>query len=141
MEKPSPFTKIWLEIFTGVLTAVGSRMSEQISNEAAEEAVLSGIFQHGLTAFTDVGDILRVDSFASEDHQIIYKCLSHILKDTSTVDLPSIITTASELGFHNFLENDFAMDNLKSISKSETETGNIRANAIKVKKLEIARTL
>ena len=116
-------------------------MSEQISNEAAEEAVLSGIFQHGLTEFNDVGDLLRVDSIASEYHQIIFKCLSHILKDTSTVDLPSIISTASELGFHNFLENDFAMDNLKSICKSETETGNIRANAIKVKKLEIARTL
>ena len=75
-------------------------MEEQISNPASERVVLSGIMKHGSEAFIDVDDIIETKDFTLEQNQIVYACIKKTLENSSTIDLPSLLSAAEDLMFN-----------------------------------------
>jgi replicative DNA helicase len=114
-------------------------MAKMINNSASERAVLSGILQHGSDAFIDVDDIITVDTFTLEENQIIYACIKRVLINSTTVDLPSILSAANDLGLESWFENQISSSHIGAMSSFDISLENVRHHAIKLKKLEIAR--
>lgn len=114
---------------------------ENLSNIAAERAVLAGIFKWGADAYTDVEDLLKVESFYSESSQGIYKCIQKIFeKDpNSKIDLTTILSTSKELGIGELFSEKSQVQYLRSISSLDISAENIRKEAIKLVKLHATR--
>lgn len=108
----------------------------------AERAILAGIFRYGSDALYDVSDLIQETSFTDESNSVLYSCLKHILDkdDSTTVDIPSMMSAAKELGFVDFF-NAQEVSHLSSITKFPVLLANIRKFAAKVRKLEIARMM
>ncbi len=118
-------------------------MASQLSDVALERAVLSGICKHNHDAYLDVADLLQPSSFTIDSNQFLYSCLKHIFKDgkNHTIDLPTIISAASELGLMSYFNKSSEQSHLKAILTSNVELDNVRDFAKKVKKFQIARDL
>ena len=116
-------------------------MVKPINNPASERAVLSGIFQHGADAFIDVDDIIDTDTFTLEENQIVYACLKRVLNKSSSIDLPSVLSAAEDLGLQDFFNEKISSDHIKAIASFEVELENVRQHAIKLKKLDVARDI
>ena len=116
-------------------------MVKPINNPASERAILSGIFQHGSDAFIDVDDIIDVNTFTLEENQVIYACLKRVLNKSSSIDLPSVLSAAKDLGLHDFFNERISSDHIRALVSFEIELENVRNHAIKLKKLDIARDI
>ncbi|MAF25444.1 hypothetical protein CL634_07710 [bacterium] len=116
-------------------------MQEPISNPASERAILAGIFNYGSEAFIDVDDIVSVKSFTIEENQIIYSCLKKALETANSIDLPSLLSAASSLGFDSVFDKKISPNHIRSITNLDIELENVRQHAVKIKKLEIARDI
>ena len=116
-------------------------MVKLINNPSSERAVLSGIFQHGADAFIDVDDIIDTNTFSLEENQIIYTCLKRVLSKSSSIDLPSILSAAEDLGLHDFFNEKISSDHIKALASFEIELENVRKHAVKLKKLDVARDI
>ena len=60
-----------------------------LQNLAAERAVLSGFCQYGLDAYIDVESIVDISCFTDKTNQHLFRCIQHVLKDGSEVDVSS----------------------------------------------------
>ena len=116
-------------------------MQEHISNPASERAILGGIFSYGSDAFIDVDDIIDIKSFTIEENQILYACLKKVLETSSSVDLPSVLSAASSLGFESAFDKKISTNHVRSITNLDIDLENVRHHAVKIKKLEIARDI
>jgi replicative DNA helicase len=116
-------------------------MSSVLNDAAAERAVLSGICQYGSEAFIDVDDVISPSAFVYESNQIIYKCLSKILETSKQVDISSILSAATELNFHEILNSKKELEYLRSVFNFPIHLENVRKHAVKIRKLEFARTV
>ena len=116
-------------------------MAKTINNSASERAVLSGVIQHGSDAFIDIDDIITVDTFTVEENQILYACIKKVLANSATIDLPSILSAANDLGLESWFENQISSNHIKAISGFDISLENVRHHAVKLKKLEIARQI
>ena len=116
-------------------------MQESISNPASERAILAGIFNYGSDAFIDVDDIVDVKSFTIEENQILYSCLKKVLETSTSVDLPSLLSAASSLGFESAFDKKIPPNHVRSITNLDIALENVRQHAVKIKKLEIARDI
>ena len=76
-------------------------MQEPISNPASERVVIAGVMKYGTEAFIDVDDIIDTNSFVIEENQIIYACVKKALENSSSIDLPSLLSAASDLGLES----------------------------------------
>ena len=116
-----------------------------LSDPAAERAVLAGVCEYGTDIFLDICDIVKTNTFNIRSNQCIWKCLEHILKNANTninsVDLPSILSAAQELGLTHIVERTEEAKHLNSILKLHVNKDNIRKFAGKIRKLEIARLI
>ena len=117
------------------------KMASQINNSASERAVLTGLLRHGLDAYIDVDDIINVNTFDFEENQILYTCIEKVLVDSSSVDLPSLLSAAKDLGLDSLLEEETAITGIKSLIEVDIDLANVRKHAIKLKKLEVARDI
>ena len=108
----------------------------------AERAILSGIYRYGSSALFDVADIIEENSFTIESNMSIYACLKHIIEkdDSAQIDVPSILSTAKEIGLDGFFNNQ-EISHLSSIMKFPVLLKNVRPFAAKVRKLQIARMM
>ena len=116
-------------------------MASQINNSASERAVLSGLLNHGVDAYIDVDDIINVNSFDFEENQILYTCIEKVLSDSSSVDLPSLLSASKDLGLDAIVEEEDSITGIKSLMDVDIELSNVRKHAVKLKKLEVARNI
>ncbi len=114
-------------------------MQEPISNPASERVVIAGVMKYGTEAFIDVDDIIDTNSFVIEENQIIYACVKKALENSSSIDLPSLLSAASDLGLESAFSNKIPPNHIKGIINCDVQLENVRRHAIKLKKLEIAR--
>ena len=114
-------------------------MDEKISNPASERLVISGIIKHGSEALIDVDDVIDTNTFTLEQNQIIYACLKKTLENSSTVDLPSLLSAAEDLGVTKSFGDRIPPDHIQGLMNCDVQLENIRTHAVKLKKLEIAR--
>ena len=114
-----------------------------LCDPAAERAVLAGICKYGSNIYLDVSDIISESCFTIDSNVYIYKCLKHIIEanDTSTIDIASIYSAANDLGIQHILSKKEEAQHLKAILDFNPDIENIRKFAVKIKKLDIARSL
>lgn len=117
-------------------------MTDKIRDDiAAERVVLSGIFRHGKQALVDVNDIISINSFTQQSNQIIFRCLSVALEESDVVDIPALLSAASSIGLHDVINTKEELDFIKSLQIFPTRIETVRPQAVKLKKLEIAREI
>jgi len=113
-----------------------------LCDPAAERAVLAGIYAYGENAYLDVADIVQETSFTIDSNSIIFKCLKTLCENNqSNIDIASIYSVATELGFANILSKKEETQHLKAIIEFPVSLENLRRFAAKIRKLEIARLL
>ena len=114
-----------------------------LSDPAAERAVLAGICNYGHDAYYDIADIIDCSAFTIDSNSIIFKCLKSICEknEISKIDIPSIYSSAQELGLSHLLNKKEEAQHLKAITDFPVALENIRKFAAKIRKLEIARLL
>ena len=114
-----------------------------LSDAPAERAILSGICRYGSEAYYEVATLITEQSFTIESNQIIYGCLKHILEvdESTSIDLPIILSAAKEIGVGDFLVAKEEVQHLSAIMKFPVQLSNVRKFAVKLKKLQIAREM
>lgn len=116
---------------------------EQLSDPAAERAVLSAVFSGGGEVHADVSDIVTTRTFTIDSNQTIWACLEHACKDKMgvTLDYPTFMSSARSLGVDGEFEKSGELTHLRSIMNMPVRPENVRRLAAKIRKLEIARLL
>lgn len=114
-----------------------------LSDVAAERAVLAGICKYGSEAYYDIADLVDENTFTNEANSIIYACVKTALKedDTRKIDVPTILSTAKQLGLNDFFNNNNEISHLGSILKFPVILDNVRKFAAKIRKLQISRMM
>jgi replicative DNA helicase len=114
-----------------------------LCDPSAERAVLSCIIQYGDKAYFEINDIITQDAFTVDSNQLIYSCIKHVFSKeaSSSLDIASIYSAAQDLGFANILNKKEEAQHLKAIKDFPANIDNVKQFAIKIKKLEIARSL
>lgn len=110
----------------------------------AEAAVLSAVFTGGTSAYLDVADLLRVESFSIECNQVVWKCLDHLLKGAAqlpAIDRPSLYSAAQSLGVTDYLREKGNREHVEAVLRVPVEQAGVRALAGKLRTLDIARDL
>lgn len=115
-------------------------MSE-LSNAAAERAVLAGIAQFGNEAYVDIADIISTNTFTFRSNQLYYKCMEALIKENPdrTIDEPSIWTMATTLGYKDLIDKQDERVYLRGLMNLPIRTDNVRRFAGQIRKLEIGR--
>ena len=108
---------------------------------AAERGLLAGLFQYGQKALLDTSDINCTDIYTDTLNQVVYKCLDHALTTLETVDYPSLLSSANELGLYNVIITDESTKYIRSLQNHSIQQENIRPLAKKLFKLKLARDL
>ncbi|MAF25006.1 hypothetical protein CL634_05460 [bacterium] len=116
-------------------------MEEKISSVPSERAVLAGIVSYGSDAFIDVDDIIDISAFTLEENQIIYTCAKKLLENSSSIDLPSILSAAQDVGLSEAFRDRVPKGYIKALLNFDVRLENVRQHAVKLKKLEIARDI
>ena len=112
-----------------------------LQNIAAERAVLAGLCCYGIDAATDIEGILDSTSFIQESNQIIYKCIMEVFKSSDAIDISSILSSSSSLGFYDILNTKQEMEFLRAVFNFPIKLENVRPNAIKLRKLQLGRDI
>lgn len=110
-----------------------------LSDIAAERALLAGIFQHGKMAYYDVCDVIDIECITDINNQLVYKCLANIIIHDKTIDIPTVLSSANELGITDYINTPDQLNYIGSLIKLPVQIDNTRKHAIKLKKLQIAR--
>jgi len=116
-------------------------MPKVLCDIASERAVLSGLYQYGLECYLEVEEILQSESFVDSSNQVIYSCISTALKNKKTLDLPSILSAAKDLGLSELFNQKQEIEYIRSLSNFPIKEENVLNFAIKLKKLEFGREI
>lgn len=114
-----------------------------LADPAAERAVLAGLCRHGSEAFFDVADIIDANTFTIDSNSIIFSCVRRLFEedDSRRIDVPSILSSAKEIGLAEFFNNKNEISHLNAIMKFPVLFENVRKFAAKARKLQIARMM
>lgn len=111
----------------------------KLADVGAERAVLAGLFRYGLDGHTEVSDIISSNTFTIVSNQIIYNCAEHAIKHNPKFDIPVFLSSAHALGVSDQFKEKTELEYLRSLNNYPIELANLRGQAKKIKKLEIAR--
>lgn len=115
---------------------------DELTDVAAERAVLAGIYKYGEEAYVDVAEFLQISTFSDETNSVIYKVFENLFKQgVTTLDISSILAGAGELGLGYIFEDKTELEHLNSIFNTQIFLPNVRKWAAKIRHLEIARLL
>jgi replicative DNA helicase len=118
-------------------------IDKEISDRAAERAVLCGLFQYGEDAYLDVADFLDAGSFTDPLNQAVYKTIHHMYetKEMKQFDQTSLFAAANELGYNHFFEKPVDLQHIRSLMSGRCLLENVRKWGAQVRKLQVARLL
>ena len=116
-------------------------MNPNLSDVGAERAVLAGLFQHGLEAYVEISDIIDHNTFAHGNNQVLYKCAERSIESNSEIDLPSILSSASQLNVSETVNSKQELEYIKSLFEFPVSKENIINFAVQIKKFEFARKI
>lgn len=117
-----------------------TQQKRNLQDPAAERAILAGICRYGRDGYFEVSDVVNSQCFTIDVNQFIYDCLTHALETVEKVDISTILTSANTLGCNEVLLKDDGLDYINALFCFDTELGNIRHYAKKIRKLQVART-
>jgi|TARA_R110000824_G_scaffold53483_13_gene148107 replicative DNA helicase len=116
-------------------------MSSKLLDVGAERAVLAGLFQYGVDAYVEISDIIDHNTFGNSNNQILYKCAARVVESNSQVDLPSILSAASQLNFSEIVNSKQELQYIKSLFDFPVKKENVLNFAVQIKKFEFARQI
>ena len=116
-------------------------MATNLSDIGSERAVLAGLFQYGVDAYVELSDIIDHATFGNSNNQILYKCVSKVIEEGLEVDLPSVLSAASQLEFSDIVNSKQELQYIKSLFDFPVKQENITSFAIQIKKFELARRI
>jgi replicative DNA helicase len=108
-------------------------------NVAAERAVLAGLIQYGNKVYADVSEILSIDCFTVTENGQLFNIAKSILEHSDRIDMASLLSTASSLGYQDFTAKKDLGDYVKALFTFSINSESVRKNAVILKKLQIAR--
>lgn len=114
-----------------------------LSDVAAERAVLAGVCKFNGDAYFDVADIVQDSTFTVDSNQFIWACIKKAFDEDekTTIDIPTILSKASELGISEVFSKPHEFQHLKSVIEFPVYLSNVRKLAGKIRKLQVARLL
>jgi replicative DNA helicase len=124
---------------TDAVTTVDASKYPRPVNIAAERATLAGLCQFGHEVLVDVNEIVQVDCFTTHVNQVFYKSIVEVLNKSKTVDIPSIISTCTVLGFGEVLKDKQNNDYVRSLFGFNISKENCVKNSKIIRKLDIIR--
>lgn len=116
-------------------------MPQQLSDVGAERAVLAGLIRYGLDAFLEVSDIIDHNTFENTNNQVLYQCIERVLSGGSEVDLPSILSAASQLNVSDSVNSKQELRYIKSLFDFPINKDNVPSFAVQIKKFEMGRKI
>jgi len=116
-------------------------MDEKLVDVGAERALLAGLLQHGVDGYVTVSDIISAETFGVVNNQILFKCLERVINNDQQVDIPSVLSSADQLGFLEVINTSQELKYLKSLFEFPVNKDNIFSFAIQAKKFEFARKI
>ena len=116
-------------------------MKKILGDNGAETAVLAGLFAYGLESYVEISDILDHNSFCNQNNQLIYKCIEKILSKEASVDLPSLLSAADQLGFSETIQTKQELQYIKTLMDFPIKKENVIHFAADIKKFEFARKI
>ena len=114
-------------------------MDQKLSDAGAERAVLAGLFSYGIDAYVEINDLLTHNSFAHQNNQVIYKCLEKVLLSDAAVDLPAILSAASQLSLSDVVGTEQELGYIRDLMAFPVKQDNVLFFAAQIKKFEFAR--
>lgn len=114
---------------------------EKLSDIGAERAILAGLMQHGIDAYVAIADFITVDSFGHHNNQLLFKCIEQVIKNDHKVDIPSILSSASQLNLEDSINTPQEIKYIKSLFDFPVEKDNVFNFGIQIKKFEFARKI
>jgi len=116
-------------------------METKLTDIGSERAVLAGLFQYGIDAYVTISDLISVDSFGHFNNQILYKCIEKIIDNDQKIDIPSLLSAATQLGVLDTVNTDQELKYVKLLLEFPINQDNIFSFAIQLKKFEFARKI
>lgn len=118
-----------------------SLMSLSLSDIGAERAILAGLFRYGIDTYVEISDIIDHNTFGHTNNQILYKCIEKAIENNPRVDLPSVLSAASQLNFSEVVNSKQELEYIKSLFEFPVEKENVVNFAVQIKKFEFARRI
>lgn len=116
-------------------------MDIKLTDIGAERAVLAALMQHGLDAYVNVSHLISHETFGHANNQILYKCIERIIQNDQKVDIPSILSSASQLNLSDNINTPQELKYIKSLLDFPINKDNVFNFAIQIKKFEFARKI
>ena len=116
-------------------------MTSSLSDIGSERAVLAGLFQYGIEAYVELSDIIDHNTFVHSNNQILYKCVTKAISANAEVDLPSILSAATQLKVAEIVNSEQELQYIKSLFDFPVKKDNVITFAVQLKKFELARKI
>ena len=116
-------------------------MTSSLSDIGSERAVLAGLFQYGIDAYVELSDIIDHNTFVHSNNQILYKCVTKAISANAEVDLPSILSAATQLKVAEIVNSEQELQYIKSLFDFPVKKDNVITFAVQLKKFELARKI
>jgi len=116
-------------------------VTSNLSDVGSERAVLAGLFQHGIDAYVEVADIIDHNTFTHSNNQILYKCVSRVIESNAEVDVPSILSAASQLKVSDVVNSKQELSYINSLFDFPVKKENVLTFAMQIKKFDLARKI
>ena len=110
---------------------------------AAENSVLSTLFNYGRNVYVEICDLLEPATFSELNNQILFTCLKHIFEkmEVESPDIGSLYSAAKDLGFEHKFKDRRCEDHISQVISFDADPKNAKEFAKRIKRLEIARTI
>lgn len=115
-------------------------MSE-LTNIASEEAVLSGLIQHGQECFVEVDQLIDENVFTNDGNKVIYKCVTHSLKENEKIGIADILSAAQTLNLREYIEQKEGSSKIKQLKDTLIDINNVIPHAKRIARLSFARKM
>jgi replicative DNA helicase len=116
-------------------------METKLTDIGSERAVLAGILQHGIDGYIAVSNLISSETFGHINNQVLYKCIEKIIANDQKIDIPSILSSATQLNLSDSLNTPQELKYIKSLFDFPISKDNIFSFAVQIKKFEFARKI
>ena len=116
-------------------------MTLKLADVGSERAGLAGLFQHGIDAYVELSDIIDHNTFTHSNNQVLYKCVARVIESNAEVDIPSILSAASQLKVSDVVNSKQELAYIKSLFDFPVKKENVLNFAIQIKKFDLARKI
>lgn len=130
-----------MESLLDVIGALENKMDLKLADIGAERAVLAGLFNYGIDSYIELSTLIDHNTFGHHNNQVIYKCAEKVLQDEAQIDLPAILSAASQLNVSEVVNTKKELEYIKSLFDFPIKKDNVIHFAAQIKKFEFARKI